>query len=431
MFAPLHTKSEHSAGYGTASVDDLVRRAAASGYPALALTDMENLYGQVKFHHASRHWGVKPITGVELRSGYGPRTVGRKEGRLVLLARDRAGYESLCRIITRRRGAAEPQDDEPLRCLDAEPRGLFFLSDDAALLRELIRAGVSQADVRFLLVRPGGGPPPADVAAVADADVVMAEPGDRNLHVLLLAIRQRQTVTAVADAEPPQRGLPPPDNLRRLFQGAPETLAESLRVAEACSLDLSRQLPILPVLEYAAEETADARLEQICRQRLQEGRREGKWQGFVYDERLGQELAVLRRLAFGAYFLIVAEITDRARQQGIAVAGRGSAGGSLVAHVLGITPVDPIDHGLYFERFIHPQRKDLPDIDLDLPSDRREELIDWVFRRFGPEKVAMVSAHQTFGRRAAFREGLKALGLRSPTWTSSARGCPRMTWSRR
>ncbi|TMQ33612.1 MAG: PHP domain-containing protein [Planctomycetota bacterium] len=167
MFAPLHTKSEHSAGYGTASAEELVRRAAAYGYPALALTDVENLYGQVKFHHAARHWGVKPITGVELRSGYGPRMVGRKQGRLVLLARDRAGYEGLCRIITRRRGAAEPQDDEPLRCLDAEPRGLFFLSDDAVLLRALIRAGVSQADVRFLLVRPGGGPPPAEMAAVS------------------------------------------------------------------------------------------------------------------------------------------------------------------------------------------------------------------------------------------------------------------------
>src|SRR5439155_9705090 len=84
---------------------------------------------------------------------------------------------------------------------------------------------------------------------------------------------------------------------------------------------------------------------------------------------------------------------------------------SLVAHVLGITPIDPIEYGLYFERFIHSQRKDLPDIDLDLPSDRRDGLIDWVFQRFGQERVAMVSAHQTFGRRAAFREGLKALGM--------------------
>src|SRR5439155_23507408 len=145
--------------------------------------------------------------------------------------------------------------------------------------------------------------------------------------------------------------------------------------------------------------------------RFQEGRGQGKWKDHAYEERLGRELAVLCNLGFAGYFLIVGEIANRARQQEIAIAGRGSAAGSLVAHVLGITPVDPIEHGLYFERFVHSQRRDLPDIDLDLPSDRRDELIDWVFRRFGPEKTAMVSAHQTFGQRAAFREGLKALGM--------------------
>src|SRR5437879_137978 len=155
MFAPLHTKSEHSPGYGTASVDELLRRAAAYGYPALALTDVENLYGQVKFHHAARLRGIKPITGVELRSGYGPGELGRKERRLVLLARDQTGYQSLCRIITRRRGGSSRKaqssspDDAPIRCLDAEPRGIFFLSDDTSVLRELLRAGVPAAELRF------------------------------------------------------------------------------------------------------------------------------------------------------------------------------------------------------------------------------------------------------------------------------------------
>src|SRR5258708_7656208 len=165
MFAPLHTKSEYSAGYGSAPVEALLRGVVEHRYPALALTDVENLYGQVRFHHAARHFSVKPITGVELRAGYGPRTPGRKEGRLVLLARAGSGYESLCRIITGRRGACAAVDDDPLRCLDAEPRGLFFLSDDASVLRWLLRAGVSAHDVRFLLVRPGGGPPPAGLRA--------------------------------------------------------------------------------------------------------------------------------------------------------------------------------------------------------------------------------------------------------------------------
>jgi DNA-directed DNA polymerase III PolC len=417
MFVPLHTKSEHSPGYGTASVDDLLRRAAAYGYPALALTDVENLYGQVKFHHAARLRGVKPITGVELRSGYGPGRLGEKKGRLVLLARDQAGYQSLCRIITRRRtgpskkGQLPSPEDDPIRCLDAEPHGLFFLSDDSSVLRELLRAGVPAADLRFLLVRPGGGQPPVDVRAVADTDVVMADPADHPLHVLQVAIRRRQKICSVLDTEPPQRSLPAPATIRQLFHGAPEVIVETVRLAEACSFDLRIERPRFPVLDLQAGESADERLEQVCRQRFAEGRQSGKWKSPAYQERLNIELAILRRLDFGAYFLIVAEITDRARQEGIAVAGRGSAGASLVAHVLGITPIDPIEHGLYFERFIHSQRKDLPDIDLDLPSDRRDGLIDWVVRRFGQERVAMVSAHQTFGRRAAFREGLKALGM--------------------
>jgi DNA polymerase III subunit alpha len=411
MFVPLHVKSDLSPGYGTASVESLVRQVAALGFPALALTDVENLYGQVRLHRAARAHGVRPITGVELRSGYGPHELGSKAGRLVLLARDRAGYESLCRIITRRRGTVGPSTGDPLGCLEAQPRGLFFLSDDASVIQALLRAGVDRADVRFLLVRPGGDAAPVGVRAVADPDVVMAAPCDRNLHVLRLAIRRGCTISEVSEAEPPERSLRAPAELEGLFEDAPDALAETLRVAEACALYLGESRPLIPSTGLGGDATADERLHRICRERLAEGRREGKWQASTYDERLGRELAVVRRLGFAGYFLIVGEIADRARRDGISVVGRGSAVGSMIAHVLGLTGVDPIEHGLFFERFIHPERQDLPDIDLDLPSSRRDEVIAWVFRHFGAERVAMVSAHQTFRRRAAFREGLKALGL--------------------
>src|SRR5687768_2638195 len=122
MFVPLHVKCDYSAGYGTASVEVLCRRAAEYGYPALALTDVENLYGQVRFHAAAREYGIKPITGVELRAGYGPGELGRKSGRLVLLARNRNGYESLCRIITARRSTRGHLTEDPLNCLEVEPK---------------------------------------------------------------------------------------------------------------------------------------------------------------------------------------------------------------------------------------------------------------------------------------------------------------------
>src|SRR5438128_8963002 len=291
MFAPLHTKSEHPPGYGSASVEELLSRARAYGYSAVALTDVENLYGQVRFHCAARVYGIKPITGVELRSGYGPGTLGSKQGRLVLLARDRAGYESLCRIISRRRGQGPSPDDNPTGCLEAKPQGLFFMSDDPSVLNDLLRAGVSAGDVRFLLVRPGGPPAPAGIRVVADTDVVMADPADWNLHVLQVAIRRRQKVSQVTEAESPERSLPDLRSLHRLFQDAPEALAESIRVAEACSFDMTAIRPQSLLFENIEGETPDDRLDRACRQRLEEERRAKKWQDPIYEQRLATELA--------------------------------------------------------------------------------------------------------------------------------------------
>src|SRR5439155_13702396 len=120
--------------------------------------------------------------GLELRAGFGARSLGRKAGRIVLLARDREGYESLCRIISARRAARARIDDEPIRCLDARPTGVFFLSDDPRVIDALLEAGIARDDVRFLLVRPGGAAAPRHVRALADTDVVMLAPEDRGLH---------------------------------------------------------------------------------------------------------------------------------------------------------------------------------------------------------------------------------------------------------
>src|SRR2546423_1019872 len=167
MFAPLHVRSDRSPGDGTAPVVELIRRTAAAGFAALALTDVENLYAQVELHHAARAHGVKAITGVELRAGHAPHALGRRSGRLVLLARDREGYESLCRVVTRRRtGPRDQPTGDPCACLEDAPRGVWFLSDDPVTIERLLAAGVPRADVRFLLAA-GDGPRPGTVAAVA------------------------------------------------------------------------------------------------------------------------------------------------------------------------------------------------------------------------------------------------------------------------
>jgi DNA-directed DNA polymerase III PolC len=417
MFAPLHSKSDRSPGYGTASVEELLRRSAEHGYPALALTDVENLYDQVKFHHAARHHALKPITGLELRAGYGAHALGAKARRLVLIARDREGYETLCRIVTRRRTARERETPEPLRALDADPRGVFFLSDDPTTIADLLSAGVAASDVRYLDVRPRSESAtttaPTGVRAVADTDIVMLDAADRELHALVVAIRTRRRIHEVGgDVEPGERSLAAPARMRELFRDAPGALAESLRIADSCTLDLTHRRAVFPSIALPPTETADRRLAQACMEALAAGRGFGRWRGPGYAARLDAELDVLARLGFAPWFLVAAEIAAEAERRGIEIAGRGSVAGSLVSHVLGLTQVDPIEHGLFFERFIHPARRGPPDIDLDLPSDRREEILAWIFRRFGEERVAMVSAHQTFGRRGAWREGLKALGAR-------------------
>ncbi|WP_434425338.1 PHP domain-containing protein [Nannocystis pusilla] len=403
MFAALHVKSEYSLGQGTATPTELVRRAAEYGYSALALTDVETLAGQVEFHHAARAWGLRAIAGVELRDDFVPGELGRESGRLVLLARDAGGYASLCRVLTRRRvaRAGDIVDD----CLAVAPTGLFYLGADSSVLSRLLAAGVDPGDIRRLA--RAGDESSVPVRAVADPDVVVLERADLELHRLLVAVRTQQRLADVP--RPPVQWLPEPRSLRQRF-GEP-LLRESWHLAEACTFDLAAVRAELPRW-HSASERPPAHLDALARERLAAGRDAGRWRDAAYERRLAHELAVVAELGFSAYFALVCEITDHARDQGIEVAARGSAASSLLAHVLGITPVDPLVHGLYFERFLHPGRRELPDIDLDLPSDWRDAVIEWVLRRFGPERAARVSTMQRLAARSAVRELARAVDIR-------------------
>ena len=403
MYAPPHTKSHYSLGDGCTPVDALVDRAAGLGYPALALTDVENLYGQIQFHHAARARGVAPITGVELRGGFGPADPGALQGRLVLLARDRRGYESLCRIVTTRRCTGFESSPDPLRCLDAFPSGLFYLSEDPEVIRRLLAEGISGDDVRYLIADPEMPALPG-IRAVADADVAMLDPADKELRRLLAAIRRRSAVSELDEQHPSGRPLLSPSEFERRFAQRPELLEESLALAEACTLDLTQAPPVLPTGDHPDQDSAHEALVELCRARLPAGDR-------VRAERLDRELGVFRSLGLAGYFLIIAEIASHARSRGIRLAPAGAAAGSLVAHLLGLGEVDPVSRGLLFEPFLQQEQSDLPDIELEVAADRRAELLDWIFRRFGEGRVAMIAQQQTFGRRAAFRDGLRAFGM--------------------
>lgn len=428
MFIPLHLKSDYSLGFGTASVEELVERAAALGYRALALTDLENLYAQVRFHEECRRAGLRPLTGVELRPGFdGKHNVGRRQGRVVLIAMDDSGYRSLCRIVSRRRSGSvqrpmEAPHRDPLPVAMRCSEGVLALSDDPSVIEQLFYSGSYLPEqLGILLVRPDD--PQRDrrrieaadrlgVRLVADLDAVFLRRGDHPLHVLQLAIRQGRAMREAAlsdEVEGRERWLRSPAEAALLFADQPRALEASAQIAELAAFDLTRITGTSPLSAVTATGTADDQLRRICRAALDDlvlpkGRRR------EYVDRLEHELAVFEALGFSGFMMVVADILAHCRRLAIPVAVRGSAVSSLAIHLLGGSPVDPLRHALLFERFLHKKKTAWPDVDIDLPWHRRDEVIDWVYRRYGQDRVAMVAAHHTFRYRSALREGLKAWG---------------------
>lgn len=322
---PLLVCSEYSLGWGTASPEQLVARAAELGLRSLGLCDVGTLAGQMRFHAACKAANIQPITGVQL-------------GGVSLIARDREGYRSLCEAVSRQDPSYRP--------------GLLALSPT-----------------------PLEGWPAGSVHWWNPPSVVMAAPEEHDLHVLLLAVRQKLSLTEARRRAAPAGAFLQPD---------PGAAA----LAERCTLDLSHNPPLLPHPD-------DAELRRRCE---------------PLNARLQLELREIERRGLSGYFLRVADLAREAVRRGIPFCARGSAVGSLVAFRLGLTPLDPEQHGLYFERFLHAHRAELPDIDLDFASERRDELLSWLFRAY-PHQVAMVGVHQTYQLRGALRAGLKALGM--------------------
>jgi DNA-directed DNA polymerase III PolC len=406
----LHAKSDHSLGYGCVAPEALARTAAELGFSALALTDLETLSAQVRFHEACRAFGIHPISGVELRPGFvPPKGVGSKAGRVVLLAKDARGYENLCRIVTSRRANAPAGDIAS--ALERHGAGLYVLSDDCRVLDALARRQLETAGLCALLIRPTASEAcerallnaaaSHGLPVVASVDAVLAAPADHSLHVLVRAIALRRPIASLArgDCESALQNLT--HWQLETFADQPQSIANAERIAETCRFDLLAWPRSLPAWRGNGVEPMQA-LRARCQAVAPTDPR--------YRERLDAELRTIASLELGSYFLVIHEILSELRRRDIAVCGRGSAVGSLVAHLLGVSDIDPVAHGLLFERFLHTVRSDLPDVDLDVPSDRREEVLSWVHNRFGSEHVAAIATLSTFQRRTAYREGLRALG---------------------
>ncbi|HEY7779593.1 MAG TPA: DNA polymerase III subunit alpha [Ktedonobacterales bacterium] len=449
----LHCHTPFSMRGAGSAIEALVARARALGYPALAITDTMTLAGVVRFHAACRDASIRPITGCELlvahESGPGEDAWGEAGagesplGTVVALARDRGGYAQLCGLLARANLACPSRPVIPLADLAAHRQGLALLVGgcDSLVWRPLLAGRTTTAgavltryvaslgaDDLYLELRherlPESGPAVARAAAlarelgipcVAAGGARHAARADHVVYDLLTCVRLGIRVDK-PHAERPrnaERHLKSVDELRPLFAAAPEALANAAALADRCRVELLAERCVPPCVALPVGETADGVLRARCLEGLPARYPEPAARARA-ERQLEHELAVIGGLGLAEFFLVVWDIVRAGRARGIRCAGRGSAANSLVAYALGITAVDPIAHHLLFERFLNPERVGMPDIDVDVQSGRRDELIRYVEETYSEAHAAMVANVVTYRLRLAVRDVAKALGFPLP-----------------
>ena len=430
-YAELHCISNFTFLRGASHPAELVERAAALGYAALAITDECSVAGVVRAHVAARKAGLKFIVGTELRLEDGLH--------LVLLAASRDGYGQLCQLITRGRRAA-PKGSYRLGRGDFAMRldgcRAIWLADEAAGPAEAAWVGrlfpgrawlgiglFASGRDRARLARLQGMAAACGLPAVAVGDVHMHDSGRRALQDTLTAIRLGSTLAGAAGRLQPnaERSLRPLARLREIYP--PELLRASLDIAAGIhfSLDELRYEYPRELVPPGASPASHLRqlVEAGIRQRWPDGI------GASLRHQIEHELALIAELQYEPYFLTVHDIVSHARQRGILCQGRGSAANSAVCFCLGITEVDPSRMAMLMERFISRERNEPPDIDVDFEHERREEVIQYVYGKYGRDRAALAAAVITYGPRSAVRDVGKALGMAAPQLERMARA---MQW---
>ncbi len=445
QFVHLHVHTEYSLLDGACRLDQLAQRVAELGMPAVAMTDHGVMYGAIDFYKACRAVGVKPIIGCEIyvasdsRFERGPRQ-GQRTRHLTLLAENEAGYRNLLQIVSQAHLEGfyyHPRADMELLSDHAE--GLIALSacKQGAIAREILDdnypAARQQAEVlrevfgedNFYLELMDHGLPGQKkiiaaevrlseelgipVVATNDAHYVRQE--DAEAHDVLLCIQTQATLDSPNRLrfETNEFYLKSAEEMAELFGDVPEALSNTVEIADRCNLELDLGSVRLPHVEVENGYDVISYLRHLCEQNIE--KRYGTDRPEV-RQRLDYELDIIAEMNYSGYFLIVSDFIREAKSRGILVGpGRGSATGSIVAYLLEISDVDPLKYDLIFERMLNPERASPPDIDLDFPDDRREEIIEYVKEKYGRDRVAQVATFNTMGARAAIRDVGRVMGV--------------------
>ena len=461
-FTHLRVHSRGSLLRSTASIDDLVQRAAAQGMKSLCLTDSQALYNAVRFDQACRAADLQAIIGmtVALRQAQTSRQVQTPRpaqtviaepveapGQLVLLAASPEGYQSLCRLSACLQ--AHPDRETRLQTglswddLKAHHAGLICIEAGlSGWLARHLQSGQRQTAAQYAgrlaaiftdrcyvglelhrpedtalahnLIQIGGR---FGIRPVVAQPITCLEPDDADLLPLLTAIKRNCRLEEVQDEILPSHWLSPAD-IEVRFADFPEAIVNVATVIEQCHPALPDGRTIWPALDLPAGQTVEEALrvqtEAVIGERsavIENAESDHHLPITDYEKRLKHELKAINSQGFAPLFLLVADIVRFARQEDIPVSTRGSVANSLVAYLLGITTVDPVEQGLLFERFLNPARANLPDIDLDFCSRRRDEVLAYVVRRYGEDRVALVGTMNTLQPKSAIRAVAKAYRL--------------------
>ena len=399
MFVHLNTHSVYSSMRGLLSLPDLVDLSHSYGMDTLALTDVNGMWGFIRFVQHCKNAGLSPIAGTNLIT---------EKDEAILLAESQYGYENICRSVS----AVHNDPNQFIAdILKKRCTGLFVLSHHEPTLKKLIefipdthlfielRPGIQESFSKKLAKK-------MNLEVVATGDVYFRDPGDHDAHVTLRAIKDNTTLEQIdlKECKSDQHWFRSEADMVKLFPNSLDALNNSRYLADCCKTDWSFINTIFPGLSLKDTHRANKELKD----KVYAGAkiRYGEIDESIH-RRIQYELGIITQKGFSPYFLIVQDIVQQTR----ATIGRGSAAASIVSYCLFITQVDPLRYTLQFERFIHPEREDMPDIDVDFPWDERDDVLNYVFNKYGKERTAMVSSQVFLKPRSAIWEVGKVHGL--------------------
>lgn len=446
-FVHLHVHTEYSLLDGMCRIDDVLQRAKDLNMPALAITDHGSMYGAFKFFIKAKEIGIKPIIGVEAYKAKKSRFdkqpgVERDQNHLVLLAKNLDGYKNLMKLVTAAHLDGyyyKPRIDFDIlkkhhegiialsACMSGEIASLLLDNQEREaerileqyleifekdfyleLQRHLKIDEQEELNKKLVLLSRKFGVP-----LVATNDVHYMNPDDAYAQEILLCIQTQHTIIEknrkVSMLDVPDYYFKTAEEMKGTFLDYPEAIENTLKIAAQCNLEIPYGKWVLPHYDTPKSEAPHTYLTQLVNERKN---RMAEYNQLLVEKRLTYELTIIGTKGYSTYFLIVQDFVNWAKKHGIAVGpGRGSVAGSLVAYVLGITDINPLQYNLPFERFLNPERPTPPDIDIDFADIRRDEVLKYVTDKYGKDHVAQIITFGTMEARLAVRDVARALGM--------------------